>query len=82
MRIIATVICLALLPTTGALAQKANQSDDMGEADRLICKSIKKPGSRIAVSRSCHTAEEWAQIRRQTRQTVEKIQSNKTSQGL
>lgn len=78
MRIVAMFLCLAVLPAAGALAQKANQSEDMGDAERIICKKIIKPGSRIAISRSCHTAAEWARLRRETRQTVEKIQSNKT----
>lgn len=74
-RFIALAVTLALTPTTAALADsKSDQSVDMGDADRIICVKITKPGSRIATSRSCHTAAEWANLRREQRQTVEKIQ--------
>lgn len=75
MRIIAAVLCLTLVPATSALAQKANQSDDMGDSDRIICKEITKPGTRIAKSRSCHTSAEWADIRRQQKDNTSRIQS-------
>lgn len=75
MRIIAALLCLTLVPAAGALAQRANLSEDMGNSDRIICKEITKPGSRIAKSRSCHTAGEWADIRRQQRDNTSRIQS-------
>lgn len=81
MRVTVTIVCLALLTATGALAQRKNLSDDMGNADRIICKEIIKPGSRIALSRSCHTAAEWARIRRETRHVVDKIQALKVSRN-
>ena len=61
--------------TMASAERKPDQSVDMGESDRIICIEIAKPGSRIAKSKSCHTAAEWAEIRRQQKDTTSRIQT-------
>lgn len=76
MRTIVAAATFMLVPATIAVAgPKSDQSVDMGESDRIICIEIQKPGSRISKSKSCHTAAEWADIRRQQKDNTSRIQS-------
>lgn len=80
-RIIAVIVSLSLVPATAALAEKKkDQSADMGESDRIICETIKQIGSRLAAKKTCHTAAEWAEMRRQQRMTTERVQGFKPCQ--
>lgn len=80
-KIIAAIISLSLVPATAALAEKKkDQSADMGDSDRVICETIKKTGSRLAKERACHTAAEWAEMRRQQRMTTDRVQAFKPCQ--
>ncbi len=77
-KFIAAIVSLSLVPATAALAEpKKNQSADMGDADRIICERIKMTGSRLAVKKTCHTAAEWTELRRQQRMTTDRIQAFK-----
>src|SRR3546814_13448934 len=78
-RFIALAVALALAPATAALAdKKSDQSPDMGDPNRIICIKASKPGTRIVTSRSCHTAVEWALLRREQRPTVENLKERKS----
>ena len=63
-----------LLTATAALAQPA-ASGTTGNANKQICRSIADTGSRLGHTRACHTAQEWADLQRQTRQNVDRIQT-------
>ncbi len=63
-----------LLTATVALAQPA-ASGSKGDANKQICRTISDTGSRLGHTRACHTAQEWADLRRQTRQNVDRIQT-------
>jgi hypothetical protein len=57
-----------------------NQSVDMGDANRIICEEIKIIGSRLAKRKTCHTAAEWADIRREQRMQTDRVQGFKPCQ--
>ena len=65
-----------LLTATAALAQPAASSN--ADANKQICRSMADTGSRLGHSRACHTAQEWADLRRQTRQNVDRIQTQQS----
>jgi hypothetical protein len=46
-----------------------------GNANKQICRTIADTGSRLGRYRACHTAQEWTELRRQTKQTVDHIQN-------
>lgn len=78
---IAAFISLSLLSTTAAFAEKKkDQSADMGDSGRIICEEVKIIGSRLAKKKTCHTAAEWAEMRRQQRQVTDRIQAFKPCQ--
>ena len=61
---------VALVTGTAVLAQPST-----GDANKQICRTSTDTGSRLGRSRSCHTAQEWAELRRQTVQNVDRIQT-------
>lgn len=71
-------ICtIALAATASTAAPPAQKSDP----NKIVCRTIAQTGSRLNMTRACHTVAEWAELRRQTKQrNADKIQgSNPTS---
>lgn len=64
------------LTATAAIAGSppASGKDD---ANKLICRTVQEIGSRLSKTRACHTKAEWAELRRQTRETVQRIQDSR-----
>jgi hypothetical protein len=77
-KLMAAAIAIAMVPSTATAAEKkADQSEDMGDPNRTICKRVEMTGSRLAVRKDCRTAGEWAEMRAQQRTTTERIQHYK-----
>ena len=74
-RIIAVALFVSLTPAPALAEDKRDQSADMGESSRVICKKLKLTGSRLAVKKDCRTAAEWSEMRRQQQDTTSRIQS-------
>ncbi|PWG03321.1 hypothetical protein [Sphingosinicella humi] len=74
-KIIAVAVALSLVPVAALASEKKDKSADMGDSSRIICEKVKLTGSRLAVKKTCHTAAEWADIRRQQRDNTTRIQS-------
>jgi hypothetical protein len=74
-KIIAAAIAVSLIPAAAFASEKKDKSADMGDSNRIICEKIKMTGSRLAVKKTCHTAAEWADIRRQQKDSTSRIQS-------
>jgi len=45
-----------------------------GATDKMICKTEGEIGTRLTRSRVCHTAAEWAEMRREEKANVDRIQ--------
>ena len=59
-------------PAGGTAAAKA-------ESQRIICRTeARENGSRLGGTRACHTAAEWAELRRQSREIVDRIQTRQS----
>ncbi|SDD23208.1 hypothetical protein SAMN05444678_110181 [Sphingomonas sp. YR710] len=71
---------LFISAAAGARHTKAND-EEMGDPNRVICRSEVDTGSRLARSKRCHTAAEWALIKREERMTVDRVQAMKPYQG-
>ncbi len=63
-----------------ALAKDRSDREEFGDPNRVICRTEEDIGSRLARSRRCHTAAEWALIKREERLTVDRVQAMKPSQ--
>ncbi|PWG03322.1 hypothetical protein [Sphingosinicella humi] len=77
---IIAALSLSLTPAPALAEKKADQSADMGDSSRIICEKVEIIGSRLAVKKTCHTAAEWADIRRQQRMQTDRIQGFKPCQ--
>lgn len=62
---------VALAAVTAGAAPPAKGKDD---SNKVICRTVQDIGSRLNKSRACHTKAEWAELRRQTRENVQRIQ--------
>jgi hypothetical protein len=49
--------------------------------DRQICRTYREVGTRLGGYRACHTAQEWAELRRQTVANVDHIQNARPMNG-
>jgi hypothetical protein len=47
------------------------------KAEKMICRTEMESGSRLKKSRACHTAAEWAELKRQTQANVDRIQNGR-----
>lgn len=66
---------LAAVSAAAAMAQTGGTGAAKSEADRQICRTFREVGTRLGGYRACHTAAEWAELRRQMRENVDRIQT-------
>ena len=71
--LVAGAAALADPPAAGDPALKARKDDP----NRMICRTMEGSGSRLERQRACHTAAEWAELRRQTQANIDHIQTNR-----
>jgi hypothetical protein len=70
---------VALIGTTALMAEPRSGSSN--DANKQICRAVADTGSRLGHSRECHTAQEWAELRRQTQENIDRIQNNRPASG-
>jgi hypothetical protein len=58
-----------------------SQNEEVGDQNRIICRTEAQIGSRLSKIRRCHTAAEWAEVKRENRRVIDKVQAHKPSQG-
>lgn len=71
----------ALLTGVTIAAQPERRPAPRNNAERIICRSMPDQGSRFVTQRSCHTKAEWAELRRQTKATIDHIQNSRAGSG-
>jgi hypothetical protein len=69
-RILLAAITISLCAGVGMTAPKKAR-----DPNKVICKYDSESGSRLKKTRSCHTQQEWDELRRQTKQNVDRIQN-------
>lgn len=60
---------------------KANDKEDMGKADRVICRKIQTIGSRLNSQRVCATAAEWSAMKQENREGLDRMQNQRPAGG-
>lgn len=73
---IAIAVCACALVGGAAVASEQKSKAD---PNKMVCRTIEESGSRLKKTRACHTLAEWAELKRQTRQTVEHIQDSRAA---
>ena len=66
---------VALVTATALIAQPSSSTTEKSDANKQICRVIADTGSRLGHYRACHTAAEWIELRRQTKQNIDHIQN-------
>ena len=61
--------------------QELAVSDADYDPDQIICKTVKKTGSRLGRARDCRTAEEWRQTMTEANRAITNLQDNKGGLG-
>lgn len=67
-----------------APAPAAAQSDQTKKAkdpNEIVCERQQDPGSRLAAAKVCHTRAEWADLRNQDRQMIDRAQTQIGAMG-
>lgn len=80
-RTISAFCATALMGGMLAAQQPAAQPAPKAASERMICQSVPDQGSRFVSRRICHTRAEWAELRRQTRDTIDHIQNSRAGSG-
>jgi hypothetical protein len=76
------ISALVLVPVS-ALAQDTKQrerSEEVGDGTRMICRTSGVTGSRVKTGRICMTADEWAAVKRDTRNRIDQEQTRRPTQ--
>ena len=75
----ATMIAAAAVAATAQTPAATAENNNTQE--KVVCKSVSEIGSRLNRRRVCRTRAQWEELESQTRQTVERVQSTKTTSG-
>jgi hypothetical protein len=80
-------LLIAVLGSTGAIAQPAQQAATAPtspktatktlDPNEMVCEREQEPGSRLAAAKVCHTRAEWAELRSQDRQDIDRVQTQR-----
>ena len=74
-RILYGAAAAVLVTASALLAQGPLGADSKAEANKQICRTFADTGTRLGHYRACHTAQEWIELRRQTKQNIDHIQN-------
>ena len=80
-RILYGACAAALVTTTAVIAQPSASDTAKSNPNKQICRTISDTGSRLGRYRACHTAAEWIELRRQTKQNIDHIQNARPMNG-
>jgi hypothetical protein len=78
--------CALLLSTAASAEPSSNGSSNgtsTGPADpnAVICRNQRETGSMLSRTRVCKTRAQWEADRRDTRQTIDRTQTNRVNRG-
>ncbi|HEY5723157.1 MAG TPA: hypothetical protein VIT45_12620 [Allosphingosinicella sp.] len=71
------ILGVAAVALAAGVASASSTKSKSGDPNKVVCKTEGPTGSRLGKSRACHTVAEWAELRRQARANVEKIQDSR-----
>lgn len=77
----ASIAASPVAAQTQQTAPAPTQQKPAKDPNEIVCERQEELGSRLNSTKVCHTRAEWADLRHQDRQTVEKAQMNVGMQG-
>ena len=73
-------LCAAAAPVVAQTAAPTTPPEAR-DPNKVICEKQEVVGSRLATRRVCMTRAQWADLRRQDRQEIDKVQTRRTMSG-
>lgn len=70
------LVTAVLITATSASAREPKKATD---PNKVICRTSEAIGSRLQTKKTCLTSTQWNQMEREQRDTVEKVQSLRTT---
>src|SRR6185369_3969454 len=67
--------------TPPASALPADQAKQAKDPNEVVCEKQQDPGSRLVSAKVCHTRAEWADLRHQDRQMIDRAQTQLGATG-
>lgn len=71
---------LAMVAATASVARD-RKAEAVTDPDKVICKSEQNTGSRLARTKRCMSARDWAAEKATNQQDIERIQANRYKTG-
>lgn len=68
---------LAAQNTQPAPADATQKSKPALDPNETVCEAQREPGSRLSMVKVCHTRAEWADLRNQDRQELDRVQTRR-----
>jgi hypothetical protein len=78
-RMICGLCAIALCAGTAAAGESSSKAPSKGDPDKVVCRVSQDTGSRLGKIRVCKTNAQWAEMRRQTQETIDHIQNNRAA---
>jgi hypothetical protein len=78
-RLICGLCAAALCAGTAVAGETSSKSTPRGDPDKVVCRVSQDTGSRLGKIRVCKTNAQWAEMRRQTQETIDHIQNNRAA---
>lgn len=79
------LMSIAVLGLSVSSAARAEETASASEAppkkQKLVCQTVAETGSRLRTKKTCHTREEWEELRQEIRTVTERVQSNRPTFG-
>ena len=68
------IAALSASPLNAQAAGPQREASSKRDPNEIVCEKQKVPGSRLAVAKVCKTRAEWADLKMQDRQDLERVQ--------
>ena len=78
-KIVLALVATAVAGSATAAAETRSNKSSKGDPNKVICRTMEENGQKLKKVRACHTAAEWAELRRQTRAAIEHIQNSRAT---
>jgi hypothetical protein len=79
--LIAAAVAGATIPASLAAQSPSPAQNQVAKPSRdpneMVCEKQKDPGSRLIAAKVCHTRAEWADLRNQDRQDLDRVQTRR-----
>jgi hypothetical protein len=73
----AIALTLALSAQSPAVAADKKNNEEVGDPNRMICRTQKSTGSRLKAGKICMTAQQWADAKKENREALEGAQQRR-----